>query len=235
MTSSQIVSLFSLASILTFSACNGGGGSAFTGGREMCAKVSPIAPDRALTKDQAELSLDPAAKQLPPGVYSYKGATLYYVDKATGVHVQMSDVQQGVASSFKAMVDCYRGAYPGMSGINVQAQGISEMRVEADGKIPLMQKYNFNFKTAQGVVVPEFSKSGDPVAGAPKDVFDDPNNPSRGLPLHFVKTSPTGPTQFELRTSGVTATNGGSYDLVIRLERADLPPVPAPNLESDRR
>ena len=207
------------------SACSGGGGGLVGGGKDMCAKNFSLAPD-VLRKGEVELDLDPAAKQLIPGEYTYNGADLYYVDSQNDLRFLVSDVKQSDPAVFTPTVECYRNAYPGMAGIAFESQGVSGMRVEADGKV-LIETRRFNILVAKSVVLGDFDKNSGDVPKAPKEIFDDPSNPSHGQLVHLVKTSPTAPTDFELRTTGVTAR--GRYDLIIRLQRRDLPaPTPAP-------
>lgn len=225
MKSFQVVSFFCASSLLVLSACSGGGGGLLSGGRDMCAKNFSLAPN-VLRKGEVELDLDPSAKQLIPGEYTYNGADLYYVDSQNDLRVLVSDVKQIDPTMFKTTVECYRNAYPGMAGISFQSQGVSGMRVEADGKV-LIETRSFDLVVAKGIVTGHFNKSSGDVPKAPKEIFDDPSNPSHGQLVHLIKTSPTTATDFELRTTGVTAR--GTYDLIIRLQRRDLAaPTPTP-------
>jgi hypothetical protein len=211
MKSFQLFTVLALISLVGLNACSGGGSSLVYGDHDRCKENFSLFPDKP-TNGQTELKLDPAAKEIPPGVYAYNGADLYYVDSKTNLRVLVHDSLDEKNGTSSSSIGCYRNAKPGMTGMVVEAEGISAMTVDQNFKTTIETR-EFNFVIAGGTMERDFRKGQDKLEKSPLEIYDPAH------PAQFVKTSVNANTDFELRSSGVSST--GTYELVIRLKRTD--------------
>ncbi len=208
-----VVSTLSLS--LLVGACNSGG-SRRTVGKQCPANYNPIS--KTAGANQTVLSLDPAQKQLMPGLYKYVGATAYYKDKGSNFRIEITDVADPKkAGDFKPVTSCVRNAKPGLN-IAFELSGVSKMEVAADHKTFYdTRKYNMVANGA-GLKVSGGAKQ-QKVEGSPKDAYNGISVPG---PMLIKKNA----NDFEIRSFGEDA--AGEYSLVVRLKRENNPATPPP-------
>jgi hypothetical protein len=185
----------------------GGGGSRKSLGKQCPADPSWAPFPMKVADNQEQISLNPSANKIPPGVYTYEGATIYYVDKSD-FRVQAVDVKQK-DNSFKAGTGCIRNA--GNNFNPMSTEGIRDLRVSNDKKY-LAEVTNFAIGTEDTKFKVTAVKDPNKKLEAPADAY------KTAVESYMVSTKGD-TTNYEIRSSGVTP--NGTYQMQIRLTRKD--------------
>lgn len=199
--------LTTFALVLGLAACNGGGGRRTSGSQCPDGEFKPVPMD--IQPNQIKLSLKAEDKQIPPGVYTYQGATIYYEDKSS-LRILAKDVQQK-AQEFKASVFCIRNAKAKLNPVAVDAIRSMDVttgnKVIADVTTYSLGIENTKFK-AQSV------KNQSKKVESPSLVFD---AAKFGQGDYFLLKSKTDDVNFEIRAKGADA--NGRFFVSIRLKK----------------
>lgn len=194
-----------IAVALLSNACNSGS-SRKTGGRQCPEKYDPIPMTAA--KGQSVVSMDPAAKQLTPGIYEYAGATAYFMVKSTDLRVEVTDAKDPKSQAYKAGTSCVRNATGELAG-SFEVQGLSKLEVGRDFKTFISTRA-IGFTANKGLKASSSDKL-QKVEQAPGKAYQ------QGEQVMMIKKSDT---SYEVRSTG---TDGKStYFLVVRLTRKNL-------------
>jgi hypothetical protein len=198
----QLVTLFVG---VTLAACNSGGGRKVVGKQCPGGDYKPISMNVAPT--QKKLALNPQQNEIPPGVYSYEGSTLYYIDKSD-LRVVLNDARQK-DNNFKTGMVCVRNAKNVLHPMAVES--IHSMSVSKDLKY-LVEVTKLSIGTSNSKIT----------VSAVKDTvkkLESPDEPYQGAQAFMVSTEKN-TTNYEIRSEGVTA-DGGKYTMVVFLKRTD--------------
>jgi hypothetical protein len=195
---------------VALAACNGGGGRKSLGSQCPSGDYKPVRSEIGTNQQKVDLKSDDFT-QIPPGVYDYTGATVYYLDKSD-LRLQLEDVKQK-DGSFMANWGCIRNSSNKLSGaINVES--ITKMVVSADHKMTIDEVREYRLFAKDGKFEKTSSKSQKTV-GSPKETMSD-----KTKDLFFVMTNQN-PYDFEVRAFG--GDENGQFAIAARFKRTDNP------------
>jgi len=187
-------------------ACSGGG-SRKTVGKQCPSDYKPfVVSAKDTPNNQKALSLEPNSNEIPPGVYSYEGSTLYYVDKSD-LRVELTDIKQK-DNSFKAATTCIRNAKNSLGPVSVEA--LRSLTLSKNGKY-LVETNNLTLK------IVDTKYKADSVKTEKK--LESPSEAYKGSKEAYLLSTNNNTTNYEIRSKGTTP--NGEYILVVRLSRKD--------------
>lgn len=190
---------------ITLVACGGGGSRKSLGTQCPADPWKPFSMDVA--PNQEKISLNPLANKIPPGTYTYEGASLYYADNS-GLRITTVDTKQK-DNSFKATAGCVRNASKPLNPMNVE--GIRDLKVSNDKKY-LAEITNFAISSDGNAFKISAVKDPNKKLESPSDAYKTAGDA-------FLVETKDDKTNYEIRSSGTTP--NGTYLLQIRLSRKD--------------
>lgn len=202
--------------VVGVAACSGGGGRRILG--ERCPGGDyKLFPD-TLPANQHKIDLSDAAneKLIPPGVYTYQGATLYYKD-VSDLRLALKDVKQKDGKTFVAGVTCTRNAQKPLSQSFV-IEGIQSFTVSKDNKMLAGEVKGFSLKDVATQLTGDAKTVQGKSFNSPSEVYKDLASE------YYLLTTDNDNTHYEIRST--KSDSLGTYYLIIYLTRADEPKTP---------
>lgn len=207
------------AMLVTLAACEGGGGRKVAG-KQCPSNHAPIS--MKLVGNQTEISLDPAAKQLVPGTYTYQGSTAFYKDKSnstTPYMMEITDAKEKNTQRWKAVATCVRNAKAGLN-LGFSSQVVRTLEVGAAPDLKTFFETREISVTLAGSFKVNSTDGQQKVEDIPSKAYEKLTTPAK---LMMVKKSDT---DFEIRAHYADpqgAAGQGELWVVTRLKRANLP------------
>lgn len=198
--------LLTLSLMVSIAACNGGGGRKTVGSQCPGGDYKPVRSEVGPNQQKVDLRAEDFA-QVPPGVYEYTGATLYYHDKSD-LRLQLEDVKQK-DGTFKASWACARNSIQPLSG-PLQVESISKMTVSADHKVTINEVRQVGISLKDGKLDKASNKLQKTV-GAPKETIND-----KTKDFFFVLTNQN---QFDFEIRAFGGDEKGQFSFAARFKR----------------
>lgn len=212
MKSFHVVSFIS--TLLLLSACNSGGA------RRVVGKQCPVNYSVSMVPKGNEVlvSLDPAAKQLTPGYYTYQSATAYFQDKTNDFRVEVIDSKNSKSqkdkTKFEATANCVRNAKGGLM-LSFETVGVSKIEVTPDFKT-FYDVRSYGVTVVPGSMKATSSTKQEKVEAAPGKAYEN---------VADVILLKKNATDYELRSAFEDQSK--KVFLVVRLKWSkDAPPAP---------